>query len=254
MKRINSLQSMIGNPHPEPGQTKIECAARTLREALLRGDLVPGQKLTQQELAEWLDMSSTPVREVLRILVAEGLLEYTPNKGVQVAQMQYEGTEEISRIRAVLERLAVEEGALHLTEVDFENLEELERQFEVAWQRVNLAQVRRCNYEFHAAIYRSSGYPVLCAMIEKLWPRFPTDLLWMIPGRTDRAILQHRAILKAIRKGDPVLAGELLVEHILSAGNSIVEFLKTQSQSAQSARSADIFNPLSGPKTSAKSN
>jgi DNA-binding GntR family transcriptional regulator len=212
-----------------------------LREAILRGDLVPGQKLTQQELAEWLDMSSTPVREVLRILVAEGLLEYIPNKGVQVSQIQVEETEEISRIRAVLERLAVEESTQHLTPADLANLAELEHQFELAWQRVDLPQVRRCNYEFHAAIYRGSGLPVLCAMIEKLWPRFPTDLLWMIPGRTDRAILQHQAILAAIGSRNAPLAGELLADHIVSAGKSIVEFLKSQSHSI---RSQGMFGTL----------
>jgi DNA-binding GntR family transcriptional regulator len=233
MKRINHLPTIEGFQYPGPGPTKLECAARVLREAILRGDLVPGQKLTQQELAEWLDMSSTPIREVLRILVAEGLLVYIPNKGVQVAQVQFEETEEISRIRAVLERLAVEESTLHLTPDDLTNLEDLEHQFELAWQRIDLPQVRRCNYEFHSAIYRSSGFPVLCAMIEKLWPRFPTDLLWMIPGRTDRAILQHRAILDAIQCRNASLAGELLADHIVSAGRSIVEFLKSQSQSTR---------------------
>jgi DNA-binding GntR family transcriptional regulator len=91
--------------------------------------------------------------------------------------------------------------------------------------------VRRYNYEFHAAIYRGSRSPVLCAMIERVWPRFPTDLLWMIPGRSESSIAQHRAILDAIRKRDASQAGELMADHILTAGKSIVGFLRSQSPS-----------------------
>jgi len=217
---------------PDAGSTKLERAARVLREAILRGDLVPGQKLKQQELAEWLDMSATPVREVLRILVAEGLLEYMPNKGVQVAQVSYEETEEITPIRAALERLAVEKSILYLTEQDLAYLQELQRQFEQAWQRIDLPQVRRYNYEFHSAIYRGSRSPVLCTMIERVWPKFPTDLLWMIPGRSESSIAQHCAILDAIRKRDASRAGELMADHILTAGRSIVGFLRSQSPSS----------------------
>jgi len=211
------------------GLTKLERAARVLRQAILQGDLRPGQKLKQQELAEQLGMSATPVREVLRILEAEGLLVHIPHQGVFVAEASPENTEELTPIRVALEGLAVKLSVPRLSDNDITNLERLVQGMERAWQEMDLAQVRRYNYRFHATIYRASGSEVLCGLIERLWPRFATDLLWMIPGRVERSIEQHRAILETIKNRDATGAANLLAEHITTAGKAIVAFIRRQS-------------------------
>jgi|YNPNPStandDraft_1061719.scaffolds.fasta_scaffold29558_3 DNA-binding GntR family transcriptional regulator len=210
--------------------TKLERGARILREAILRGDLRPGQKLRQQELAESLGMSATPVREVLRILEAEGLLVRDPYRGVFVAEVSPEDTEEIAPIRVALESLAVKMCASRITDDELATLEQLAQEMEEAWQKdMDLVRVRRCNYHFHSTIYHASGSTILCGIIERLWPRFATDLLWMIPGRADSSMAQHRAILEALKQRDGDRAAELMAEHIMTAGREIVEFLKRQS-------------------------
>lgn len=209
--------------------TKLGRGARILREAILRGDLKPGQKLKQQELAEWLGMSATPVREVLRILEAEGLLLHMPHKGVFVAEVSPEDTEEITPIRVALEGLAVRMCVSRLDDSDLAILEGLVSDMEQAWREMDLARVRRSNYYFHSAIYSGSGSEILRGLIERLWPRFATDLLWMIPGRSEQSIEQHRAILEALKSRDENLAVQRMTEHIKTAGEQIVEFSRRQS-------------------------
>lgn len=213
--------------------TKLGRGARKLREAILRGDLKPGQKLKQQELAEWLGMSATPVREVLRILETEGLLEHISHKGVYVAEISPEDTREITPIRVVLECLAVRMFASRLQDSDLEALEDLVTEMEEAWQEMDLVRVRRTNYHFHSTIYERAGSEMLRGFIERLWPRFATDLLWMIPGRTEQSIAQHRAIVEALRARDAQRASDFMADHINTAGIRIVEFVKRQSAERQ---------------------
>ena len=108
--------------------TKQGRGARILREAILRGDLVPGQRLKQREVAEWLGMSATPVREVMRILEAEGLLVRIPFKGVFLAQVSPEEAAEITPIRVALESLAVQTSVPNLDEHDVSRLGELNQE------------------------------------------------------------------------------------------------------------------------------
>jgi DNA-binding GntR family transcriptional regulator len=228
---------------PGKGVTKLERGAQVLREAILRGDLQPGQKLKQQELAEWLGMSATPVREVLRILEAEGLLFHDPYKGVFVAEVSMEDSAEITPIRVALEGLAVRMAVPRLGEEEITALVQLVDEMQQAWQEVDLAQVRRANYSFHATLYRAAGSRILLTMIERLWPRFATELLWMIPHRTERSIEQHRAILQAVRDRDAEKAAKLLEEHITTAGRSIAEFTSRQSVlSPQEVLETDAHN------------
>ncbi|MBN1315702.1 MAG: GntR family transcriptional regulator [Anaerolineales bacterium] len=213
----------------EVALTKLETAARSLRAAIIQGDLKPGQKLNQQELAERLGMSATPIREVLRILEAEGLLTYVPYRGVFVAEVSPERVEEIAPIRVALEGLAVKMGANNLDDTDIAELESLLEDMDAAWKNLNIAQLRRLNYRFHTVIYHASGSIMLCEMIERLWPRFATHVLQMIPGRREQSASQHREILDAIKMRNPKKASELMAEHIMTAGQAIVEFSGHQS-------------------------
>ena len=211
------------------GSTKLERAAKVLRAAIIRGDLKPGQKLVQQELAELLGMSATPVREVLRILETEGLLVYVPYKGVFVAEASPEETEEIIPIRVVLEGLAVRLSIPNLGEEHIEELEQVLDEMEQAWKNMDLAKLRRDNYRFHSTIYRACGSEILCNMIERLWPMFDSGKVWIIPNRAQQTLSEHRQILDAVKKRDVKLAEQLLAAHISLAGKTIVDFSKRQS-------------------------
>jgi DNA-binding GntR family transcriptional regulator len=211
------------------GATKLARGARILREAILRGDLKPGQQLKQQEVAQWLGMSATPVREVLRMLETEGLIEHTPHKGARVAEVSPKETAEITPIRVALEGLAVRMYVARVDQAELAILKELVHEMEQAWKDMDLVRVRRVNYQFHATIYTGAGSEILRGLIEKLWPRFATDLLWMIPGRAEESIEQHHAILDALQKRDPDLAAQAMADHIMTAGDQIASFIERQS-------------------------
>ncbi len=219
---------ILGSDSEPPAYTDVERAIRFLREAILRGDYVPGQKLHQKELTEQLDMSPTPIREALRLLEAQGFLERIPYKGVYMKEVSPEESEEISVIRSALEGLATKMAVPKLTQEDIAALEALLEQMEESWGQMNLRRLRRSNYQFHALIYEKSGSQRLFDMIVGLWPQFATDLLWMIPGRAERSIQQHHALLNAIREGGAEAAADLMSDHILTAGESITKFLRSQ--------------------------
>jgi DNA-binding GntR family transcriptional regulator len=225
--------------HPASGGTKLGRGAEIVREAILSGDLKPGQKLKQQELAEWLGMSATPVREVLRILEAEGLLEHIHHKGVYVAEVAPEDTEEITPIRVALEGLAVRMYASRCDDSELEHLESLVGRMEQAWSDMDLVRVRRTNYHFHSRIYRGAGSKILKELIDRLWPRFATDLLWMIPDRAEQSIQQHREIVEALKNRDADLAARAMTVHITTAGEQIARFIRSQSGDAGPLDSAE---------------
>lgn len=216
-----------GDSEPEAA-TEVERAIRFLREAILRGDYKPGQQLPQKDLTEQLEMSPTPIREALRILEAQGLLERVPYKGAYVAEVSPDESEEISVIRSALEGLATRMAVPNLTAEDIADLESLVSEMEDAWREMSIGRLRRSNYRFHTLIYQKAGSHRLSDMIISLWPQFATDALWMIPGRAERSIQQHHALLDKIRKGDAEAAADLMSDHIQTAGESIAKFLRAQ--------------------------
>jgi DNA-binding GntR family transcriptional regulator len=226
---MTDMKNAIYVSDSEPSAaTEVERAMRFLREAILQGDYKPGQPLPQKELTEQLDMSPTPIREAFRILEAQGLLERVPYKGAYVAEVSPEESEEISVIRSALEGLATRLAVPNLTAENIANLEALVDEMESAWRQMSIGRLRRSNYRFHSLIYRTAGSQRLTDMIISLWPRFATDSLWLIPGRAERSIQQHHALLDKIREGDAEAAADLMSDHILTAGESITTFLEAQ--------------------------
>jgi DNA-binding GntR family transcriptional regulator len=228
-QEVTDVKNTIYPSGSEPAAaTEVERAIRFLREAILQGDYKPGQPLPQKELTAQLDMSPTPIREAFRILEAQGLLERVPYKGAYVAEVSPDESEEISVIRSALEGLATKMAVPNLTADDIADLESLVGEMEDAWRQMSIGRLRRSNYRFHALIYQKAGSQRLSDMIISLWPRFATDALWMIPGRAERSIQQHHALLDKIKDGDGEAAADLMSDHILTAGKSIAKFLRAQ--------------------------
>ncbi len=177
-------------------QTRDGYVADRLREAILRGQLKPGQKLDQNELAELLNVSRSPVREALRTLAAEGLVEVYPHRGAVVAELSPEEFEEISIIRVVLEGMAARLAAPHidderialLTDVlaELENTTDLDRWVEL-------------NRRFHNTIYQAVHRPRLLSFIENLRITMTPYIRQYIASEEhlNAARIGHRRILEA---------------------------------------------------------
>ncbi len=204
-----------------------------LRDAIIQGDLQPGVWLRQATLAEELGVSQMPVREALKRLVAEGLAERLPYKGVKVAEFSPEDIIDISTNRLVLESLAVRLAAPVITDEELAHLDAILTESERQTGEVGMARRRELNTEFHTAICKASKRVYLVRLIESLWKWFPSVLLYegmlrqkeLLPSRLEREEKEHRAILHALQQRDPQLAEREVRRHIQNLSQELTEIL-----------------------------
>lgn len=206
-------------------RTKKEQVVEGIREAVLSGELQPGEKLEQDKLAERYSVSPTPVREALRQLEAEGILDYNPHRGVRVAEVNLRDVREIYLIRGTLESLATRLAVSYLNGGHIQRLEALLDEMEIVIVQGRLKELRKLNYEFHMLIYHAPEMPQLLHLIRNLWTKFPWDTLNVIPGRALMSVQEHRKLIQAIKEGNARLAAQLMQEHIESGAATLAEYL-----------------------------
>jgi len=215
----------MSSPIAGQQKTKKDLIADILREAILSGELVPGERLLQEELAERFEVSPTPIREAVQQLVAEGVLSHSPYRGVQVAEVRMEDVQEVYLIRSVIEELATQMAVLNLRIIDVRQLRTYQEQIQHCVQKSELQPLRKLNYEFHMLIYKAANLPLLLSMIRILWTKFPWDTLHVLPQRAQSAADEHQQILDAINQGDADLAGKLMRTHIESSSSALRDYL-----------------------------
>jgi DNA-binding GntR family transcriptional regulator len=196
-----------------PVLTREEYVAKMLRDAILRGDLKPGERLDQSRIAERLGVSRTPVRNALLILSNEGLVDMTPHSGAVVAEVPPEEIEEIFFIRQVLEGIAVSLGAERMTPDHLASLEEILRELDAA---NDLDHWLALNKQFHFHIYELAGRPRLLSLIASIHDvTLPYSRRYVDSEEHKRAArLGHQRILEACARRDGQLAQEAVHEHL----------------------------------------
>jgi DNA-binding GntR family transcriptional regulator len=207
--------------------TKLDLVEQVLRELIASGEIQPGERLRQSELAERVGTSQTPVREALRRLEADGLIVSRPHQGVRVAEVIPEEMAELYLIRARLEGLAVEHAVPNVTQQELKKLITLQDHLEAARASGNAKPLRKLNYDFHTRLYRLSNLARLNKIIDSLWPLFPWDTMLAIPGRVDSSAREHRAILDAVVRVDTKAAREAMEGHIESGAEAFLRFRAT---------------------------
>ena len=145
-----------------------EIVFETIRNAIINGDLKPGQRLMEVQLAEQLGVSRTPVRESIRKLELEGLVKMVPRKGAYVTPMSIDDLRDMMEIRRALEALSAELAAKNATEEDVKKLEESNRGFEESALKNDEEGIINYDIAFHETIYRATGNERLIQMINSL--------------------------------------------------------------------------------------
>ena len=207
-------------------RTKKDLMVEILRDAILSGEIQPGERLLQEELAERFNVSSTPVREAIQQLIAEGVLSHSPYRGVQVAEANLEEVREIYLIRSVVERLATRLAVPNLKISEVQRLHALQDQLEAQLQVREQGAVLKLNREFHMLIYQAASAPILYQMVKSLWIKTPWDTLFVVPNRTETVIEEHRRVLDAIDRGDAELAGQYMQHHIENGAAMLASYLE----------------------------
>jgi DNA-binding GntR family transcriptional regulator len=206
--------------------TKTELALELLRERIRSGELAPGQRLALEDLTRLLGMSATPIREALRLLQADRLVDYRPHHGVVVTEPSPEVTLEIYRIRSLLEPLAAELAVADLPDGRLAELERLHAALASAVSAGRGKRISEVNASWHWTLYESANSTYLNDFIRRLWEGFAWRTMWAIPGRAEQSLREHEAMMDAIRARDASAAAVRMREHIESGVETLVSRLE----------------------------
>ncbi len=188
----------------QPPGTAAQHALEELRRAIVAGELRPGQRVGQEEIAERLGVSLAPVREALAALEQEGQLTYQPRRGYFVTELRLEDLREIYELRTLLEDRAARRAAPLLDGEALERIELAAREVVEAEAAGDVAAELAANRRFHLALLEAPGQAQALRLIRLLWDSTETyrALYYNSPREREEAVRAHERILAALRAGD----------------------------------------------------
>lgn len=218
-------------------QTQLRrVVAERLRAAIHAGELKPGEWLRQEQIAQQFGVSQMPVREALQDLVAEGLVEHIPYRGIRVIEFTLADLLDLYTVRAVAEGLAARYAAPNITPEQLAQLNDLNDEMERQRVKKDWAEYRQVNRRFHRLIYAASNHAYLIRTLDQMWNTFPTMMLGNFPVTAARPIPQrgasdkqeHLAIIAALHAHNGERAERLMRAHIEESGRRIAAVLQTE--------------------------
>ncbi|MVU77766.1 FCD domain-containing protein [Nocardia sp. ET3-3] len=193
---------------------------RAIRDDIIRGAYLPGQRLTEDALAESYGVSRVPVREALRTLEAEGFASSRPYAGVFVAALTEEEAADLLEIRARLEPLCASRAAARRTPEQLGRLKELTALGQDAVRAGRLDELARLNSRFHEVLAEASGSTLLSQLIMQLSWKIAWVYSVELPRRAGDSWREHELICAALEAGDPERAAALVSAHIAQAASA----------------------------------
>lgn len=228
---------MSAEPVPLGHKQLAQRVVDRLRAEILEGRLKPGEWLRQERLAHEHGVSHMPVREALRQLAAEGLVEHIPYRGVRVVQFSVEDVADLYACRSFIEGMAASYAAEKISDDEVAQLERMHTRMVACETPRELPEYRELNRRFHGLIFQASGRSYLVRTLAQLWAAFPT-MLWSnipriaetsAPGRDEPDAIEHAEIVAAFRAHDGQRAQAAVRRHIESAGRALLEAMRRQS-------------------------
>ena len=195
-------------------------AYESVQQGIAAGELPAGSWLREPVVAARLGISRTPVREALRMLAAEGVVELVHNRGARVVRWSAQDIDEVYRLRGLLEGHAAALAARSATAEQVDHVRSCQRRYEEALREgPDSARSAACNDDFHAAVMTAAGSPRLAALLGTISsaPLVARALRQYGDDDRRRSVLQHRDILLALTRRDEDLAEAAMRSHILAA-------------------------------------
>lgn len=216
-------------------RTMVDVVTDTLREAILSGRLHPGQVLRQDEIAEEFGVSRTPIRQALRTLHREGLLDLEPHRPARVSDLSPDAIEESFAIRAVLEAEAAKRAVPRLTDEALHRLRALHDRMSKLDRTSD--EWAALNTEFHETVHGACGWPHLIELIglERRRVARYLRLSLRLAGRDPDE--EHAHILKACERGEADLVPILISKHIMRTAACVIEYLGQQMSDSEASAS-----------------
>ena len=200
----------------------------TLRQAIIKGDLKPGERLLEIQLAEKLGVSRTPVREAIRKLELEGLVTMVPRRGTTVLGITKKHLKDVLEIRSALEELALELACRRITNEQYEELVRLEALLEAKQDSDNAFELSDIDEKFHEQIYQATNNPRLVQLLANLREqmyRFRLEYM-KAKDKRPRLIQEHQQIIKALKNKDSKAGRKAIYDHIVNQANAILSTLE----------------------------
>lgn len=207
----------------------------SVRRKILGGELPPGARLIIRQLAHQHETSDIPIREALRMLERDGLVEMIPYRGARVVTLSAQDIEEGYLIRGHLESLATRTAVGHLSGEHFAQLDRCMRDMAKALDAADSLRYAELNREFHDIIFSASPHRRLQELIDSIWDgqsgyqmvfRLSPKWLWA-------SYQEHGRMLQALRDGDDEVAAGIALKHKLSAGHALIHGLKEDAEAEQ---------------------
>ncbi len=192
-----------------------------LKIKILRGELRPGQKLAQDELAEMLGVSRTPLLSALYKLENEMLLRSLPRRGFVVRQLSWDDLIHVYDLRLRLEPLGAAEAAVKASQAEIDELVAISNEFESHADADRDGEVRVADYRFHMQIMKMSGNQILHSIVSSFNLMLTANLEGLFKS-PQRSAEQHRSIIRAIRSNDGRRAEQAMHFHIEESREEIV--------------------------------
>lgn len=206
-------------------RTATEYVEATLKQAILSGALAPGSPLRQEELATTFRTSRMPIREALRQLEAQGLVDFEPHRGAVVIAITIEDAMDNFAIRTALEPEALRRSLPHLTATDLTLAEELIEEID---REIDPSRMGELNRRFHMTLYARAGLPRLLALTEQHLASADRYLRFHLAAFGDMGQEEHRALLAACRRHDEPAALAALADHLSRASTAMEAFFRTR--------------------------
>ncbi|MCR5677755.1 MAG: GntR family transcriptional regulator [Agathobacter sp.] len=204
----------------------------TLREAILKEDLKPGERLMEQQLALKLGVSRTPIREAIRMLEQEGLAITVPRKGAEVAHMTLKDMEDVLQIREALEDLAVRIACQKISDEQIQKLRDSAIKFEKLATSGDVKRLAECDVEFHDVVYEAADNPKLMALLNNLREqlyRYRVEYL-KNPEVYPVLIKEHEEIVQALAEHNVEMATGYIHVHVANQEVAVKEIIERQNQ------------------------
>jgi DNA-binding GntR family transcriptional regulator len=202
--------------------------AARLRTLLIEGGIAPGAKLNERELCEQLQVSRTPLREAIKLLSVEGLVDLVPNRGAVAVKLTEADVMHSFEVLAALEGLSGELASQRIGDAEIAELRALHFEMMACHARRDLSGYYRLNARIHSAINEAAGNPVLAqtyrainARVQSL--RFRTN---QDEAKWSRALAEHQQMIEALAARDGPRLRELLVAHLLAKRDTVLALLR----------------------------
>lgn len=205
----------------ERHQSLNDLVTAALRSAIMEGRFKPGERLVEDRIARLFGVSRNPVREALRILRSEGLVEIAPRRGASVAALSPEEAREVIELRAALEGLSARLAARRCTPEIAAGLQAILDAGSAAARRGDVAALRRLNDEFHQALARSGSNRFLSEFMTALRAKTYWLFSTISEAKAVESWTHHAGILQAVLDRDEDLAALLASRHVTSVGNHL---------------------------------